>query len=127
MCKISWDGKVVFTANTLTKKQYMAYFDTNIITYSIASKTMEFYCGTVCALPVDCMNAIGRTEAINRVSYGDKWLGKKSYKDLPSFTSLILVKEDDKPIEYASLPYKIKRFIAEKIINDSQLQGQLTI
>lgn len=124
---ISWKGKVVFTVNGIDETQYNTYFDTSAISFSIANKTLAFYVGTPCALPVDFLNSLGRTEAINRVSYGDKWLSQKSYANLPSFRQTILCESNGEKIDYFTLPYTIRRYIAEKIINDGDTQGLIKI
>lgn len=124
---ISWTGKIVFSASSITEQQYNNYFDTNAITYSIANKTLAFYCGTPCALPVDYLNPVGQKEVINRVAYGKKWLGAKTYNDLPDFSKTILCRNGEDSIDFEQLPYKAKRHIAETIVSKGEHEGSLCI
>lgn len=124
---ITWNGKVTFSDDSITKEQFAQFFEQDLISYALVQATLKTCKGSDMELTVDYLKPAARNEVVNNIAYGDKWMRSPSYHELPNFRVKMKVELDGQEVNFYKLPYPIRKHIAKEIVDEDQFVGSLSV
>lgn len=124
---VKWEGKATFSDQFITEEQYNTFFDTEQISYDLVLNTLKVCHDSPMELTVDYLNTLSRKEAINKVTYGNKWMASQRYENFPNIRFSIKVIMDNQEYDYYNLPYQVRQYIATQIIEKDVFSGSFNI